>query len=67
MLNHTSGLHNASADIVADILRENPLLMADWEERLNHIAMSEPETEPGQEQFYHSLSYGWICGGIIEV
>lgn len=62
VLNHTSGLHNASADIG----RENPLLMADWEECLNRIAMSEPETEPGQEQFYHYLSYGWICGGIIE-
>lgn len=63
MLNHTSGLHNVSADIA----RENPLLLADWKECLNRIAMSEPETEPGQEQFYHSLSYGWICGGIIEV
>ncbi|KAH0989774.1 hypothetical protein GBA52_001257 [Prunus armeniaca] len=62
VLNHTSGLHNASADIG----RENPLLMADWEECLNRIAMSEPETEPGREQFYHYLSYGWICGGIIE-
>ncbi|PQM34282.1 uncharacterized protein Pyn_29596 [Prunus yedoensis var. nudiflora] len=62
VLNHTSGLHNA----LADIGRENPLLMADWEECLNRIAMSEPETEPGQEHFYHYLSYGWICGGIVE-
>ncbi|KAI3828567.1 hypothetical protein L1987_02670 [Smallanthus sonchifolius] len=24
------------------------------------------ETEPGREQLYHYLSYGWLCGGIIE-
>ncbi|KAL6207718.1 hypothetical protein ACLB2K_018672 [Fragaria x ananassa] len=62
VLNHTSGLHNA----LADIGKENPLLMADWEECLNRIAISIPETEPGQEQLYHYLSFGWICGGIIE-
>lgn len=63
MLNHTSGLHNA----MADIGQENPLLMLDWNECLNRICMSAPETEPGKEQFYHHLSFGWLCGGIIEV
>lgn len=63
MLNHTSGLHNA----LADIARENPLLVSDWDGCLEHIANSVPETEPGQEQFYHYLSFGWLCGGIIEV
>jgi len=29
--------------------------------------MSVPETEPGQQQLYHYLSFGWLCGGIIEV
>ncbi|KAJ0091575.1 hypothetical protein Patl1_12733 [Pistacia atlantica] len=62
VLNHTSGLHNALAELGA----ENPLLMADWDECLNRIAMSIPETEPGQQQFYHYLSFGWLCGGIIE-
>lgn len=62
MLNHTSGLHNATVDV-----RENPLLICDWEECLNCMAKSTPETEPGQEQLYHFLSYGWLCGGIIEV
>ncbi|XP_042498174.1 uncharacterized protein LOC122076742 [Macadamia integrifolia] len=61
VLNHTSGLHNGMADV-----RENPLLMCDWNESLNHIAMSVPETEPGKEQLYHYLSFGWLCGGIIE-
>ncbi|OIW03049.1 hypothetical protein TanjilG_20977 [Lupinus angustifolius] len=62
VLNHTSGLHNA----MTDITRENPLLMSDWDECLNHICKSVPETEPGKEQFYHYLSFGWLCGGIIE-
>ncbi|GAV63660.1 Beta-lactamase domain-containing protein/ABC1 domain-containing protein/WaaY domain-containing protein [Cephalotus follicularis] len=62
VLNHTSGLHNAMANLRA----ENPLLMCDWDECLNRIVMSVPETEPGQEQLYHYLSFGWLCGGIIE-
>ncbi|KAK4558841.1 hypothetical protein RGQ29_008199 [Quercus rubra] len=62
VLNHTSGLHNA----LSDILRENPLQMSDWDECLNRIAVSVPESEPGQEQLYHYISYGWLCGGIIE-
>ncbi|TQD86811.1 hypothetical protein C1H46_027684 [Malus baccata] len=61
VLNHTSGLHNAAADLI-----ENPLLISDWEECLNRVALSEPETEPGQEQLYNYLTFGWICGGIIE-
>ncbi|KDO67191.1 hypothetical protein CISIN_1g002031mg [Citrus sinensis] len=62
VLNHTSGLHNVSVDLSS----ENPLLICDWDECLNRIALSAPETEPGQEQLYHYLSFGWLCGGIIE-
>ncbi|KAF5177129.1 Abc1 family protein [Thalictrum thalictroides] len=62
VLNHTSGLHNA----LSSIPREDPLLMCDWDECLNRIAMSVPESEPGHEQQYHYLSFGWLCGGIIE-
>ncbi|CAI9784734.1 unnamed protein product [Fraxinus pennsylvanica] len=62
VLNHTAGLHNA----LASLTRENPLLMTDWDECLNCIAKVEPETEPGQKQLYHYLSFGWLCGGIIE-
>lgn len=63
MLNHTAGLHNA----LSEIRSENPLLVCDWNECLKRIAASVPETEPGQNQLYHYLSFGWICGGIIEV
>lgn len=62
VLNHTSGLHNVSLDLSS----ENPLLICDWDECLNRIALSAPETEPGQEQLYHYLAFGWLCGGIIE-
>ncbi|KAK9097541.1 hypothetical protein Sjap_023038 [Stephania japonica] len=62
VLNHTSGLHNA----MAGISKEDPLLMSDWDECLNRIASSIPETEPGREQLYHFISFGWLCGGIME-
>jgi hypothetical protein len=52
---------------LANLREENPLLMADWGECLKRVAMSARETEPGQEQLYHYLSFGWLCGGIIEV
>lgn len=63
ILNHTSGLHNALADISV----ENPMIMHDFDECLRRIAASVPETEPGQSQLYHYLSFGWLCGGITEV
>ncbi|XVF48143.1 hypothetical protein PTKIN_Ptkin03bG0167200 [Pterospermum kingtungense] len=62
VLNHTSGLHNA----LADLRSENPLLMSEWDECLKRIEASVPETEPGKQQLYHYLSFGWLCGGIIE-
>lgn len=62
VLNHTSGLHNA----MTSLTRENPLLMSNWDECLNHIAATAPETEPGNQQLYHYLSFGWLVGGIIE-
>ncbi|CAA0814948.1 ABC1 family protein [Striga hermonthica] len=60
VLNHTSGLHNA----LASLTRENPLLMTDWDQCLNCLTMTAPETEPGHEQLYHYLSFGWLCGGV---
>ncbi|XP_074574391.1 uncharacterized protein LOC141830842 [Curcuma longa] len=62
VLNHSSGLHNA----MSDVIRSDPLLMCDWEESLRHIARSVPDTEPGSQQLYHYLSFGWLCGGVIE-
>ncbi|KAK9049272.1 hypothetical protein SSX86_031760, partial [Deinandra increscens subsp. villosa] len=62
ILNHTAGLHNA----LAGIAEEDPMLICDWDECLKRIAVVAPETEPGREQLYHYLSYGWLCGGIIE-
>ncbi|KAJ0248605.1 ABC1 family protein [Hirschfeldia incana] len=61
VLNHTSGLHSAF-----DPIGENPLLICDWDECLKRIADSSPETEPGSQQTYHYLTFGWLCGGILE-
>ncbi|CAA7409309.1 unnamed protein product [Spirodela intermedia] len=62
VLNHTSGLANA----MGSAIRESPLLMCDWEESLKQMAAAAPESPPGSEQQYHYLSFGWLCGGIIE-
>ncbi|XP_057799176.1 uncharacterized protein LOC131015001 isoform X2 [Salvia miltiorrhiza] len=62
VLNHTSGLQNA----MGSVTRENPLLLTDWDECLNCITKMVPDTEPGGQQMYHYLSFGWLCGGIIE-
>ncbi|CAM0909713.1 unnamed protein product [Alopecurus aequalis] len=62
LLNHTSGLQNALADVV----KTDPLLFCDWEEAIGQIAKCTPETEPGSSQIYHYLSFGWLCGGLIE-
>ncbi|GKC40237.1 beta-lactamase domain-containing protein 2-like protein [Tanacetum coccineum] len=62
ILNHTSGLHSA----LAGISEEDQSLLCNFDECLKRIAMVAPETEPGSQQLYHYLSYGWLCGGIIE-
>lgn len=62
VLNHTSGFQNK----MGDLLKVNPLLLCDWEKSLQHIATLSPDTEPGSQQLYHYLSFGWLCGGIIE-
>ncbi|KAG7610309.1 UbiB domain [Arabidopsis suecica] len=61
VLNHTSGMQNSF-----DPVGENPLLICDWDECLKRIANSSPETEPGSQQSYHYLTFGWLCGGILE-
>ncbi|KAK4756654.1 hypothetical protein SAY87_006781 [Trapa incisa] len=62
VLNHTSGLHNA----LADLRGEDAVVMYDWDECLRRLAASSTDTVPGQSQLYHYLSFGWLCGGIIE-
>ncbi|KAL8216494.1 hypothetical protein R6Q57_023331 [Mikania cordata] len=53
VLNHTSGLQNA----LSSTMQDNPMVLCDWDECLKRIAMAAPETEPGQQQQYHYLSY----------
>ncbi|XP_076886697.1 uncharacterized protein LOC143536641 [Bidens hawaiensis] len=62
ILNHTAGLPNA----LAGISENDHTLFCDFDECLKRIAKVAPETEPGCVQLYHYLSYGWLCGGIIE-
>eukprot|EP00250_Pteridium_aquilinum_P020341 c24788_g2_i1 orf=561-3449(-) len=62
VLNHTAGLHNA----LSDHLKEDPFIMCKWDEVLKELAEAVPNSPPGTEQFYHALTFGWLCGGIIE-
>ncbi|GKD33729.1 beta-lactamase domain-containing protein 2-like protein [Tanacetum coccineum] len=62
VLTHSAGLHNA----LAGITDNDPDLYCNFDECLKRIAMVAPETEPGTKELYHYLSFGWLCGGIIE-
>nr|GEV38661.1 putative beta-lactamase/transpeptidase-like protein [Tanacetum cinerariifolium] len=62
VLTHSAGLHNAFAGISDN----DPDLYCNFDECLKRIAMVTPETEPGTKELYHHLSFGWLCGGIIE-
>nr|XP_043629097.1 beta-lactamase domain-containing protein 2-like [Erigeron canadensis] len=62
ILNHTAGLHNALAGISVDDFS----LFCDFSECIKRITAFSPETEPGNVQSYHYLSFGWLCGGIVE-
>jgi CubicO group peptidase (beta-lactamase class C family) len=59
-LSHQAGLYDISS------LVKQPAEMLDWEHMLNLIADAQPAHEPGLEQGYHALTYGWIVGGLIE-
>lgn len=63
MLNHTAGLQNA----LSSTLQKNPMIMCNWKDTLNLLAQVAPESVPGKEQQYHTLTYGWLCGAIAEV
>ena len=59
-LTHQAGL----ANVFPEKISIESLL--DWSHMKDVIASSEPTHAPGEETQYHYLSYGWICGGIIE-
>lgn len=59
-LSHQAGLYDISC------LVKEPAEMLDWEHMLTLIADAQPAHEPGREQGYHALTFGWIIGGLIE-
>ncbi len=59
-LAHQAGLYDISS------LVKQPAEMLDWNHMLNLIADAQPAHEPGREQGYHAITFGWIIGGLIE-
>ncbi|KAL3677590.1 hypothetical protein R1sor_027538 [Riccia sorocarpa] len=62
VLNHTAGLQSA----LSAVIQQNPMIMCNWEEVVNRLAQERPVSEPGEDQQYHTLTYGWLCGAIAE-
>ncbi|KAH7306760.1 hypothetical protein KP509_22G028500 [Ceratopteris richardii] len=40
--------------------------MCKCDEVLRELAEVIPDSSPGTKQVYHALTYGWLCGGIVE-
>lgn len=59
-LSHQAGLYDISS------LVKQPAEMLDWDHMLSLIADAQPAHEPGREQGYHAITFGWIIGGLIE-
>ena len=60
LLSHQAGL--ASAMPPAATLDT----LCDWGNMTSYIAAATPEHEAGAETRYHYLTFGWLCGGLIE-
>lgn len=62
VLSHRSGLHGAGNEL----LGSDPFAIADWDRMLTVMEDAIPSVEPGSETVYHSLSFGWLVGGLAE-
>ena len=62
VLSHQAGLHEAGGHL----LQEEPYAIADWNKMMGVMEEAVPTLEPGEATIYHSLSYGWLVGGLIE-
>jgi CubicO group peptidase (beta-lactamase class C family) len=47
-------------------LDATPELMCDWEWVVDRIARAHPVHEPGTKNAYHSYTFGWIIGEIVQ-
>lgn len=58
-LSHQGGIPQVPAGI-------GPTDLADWDRVLAAVAAETPLWEPGTAPGYHSLTHGWIIGGLVE-
>jgi CubicO group peptidase (beta-lactamase class C family) len=59
ILAHQAGLHAARPPYSNETL-------ADWEGNLRYIEQLAPGYEPGTQTGYHSFTYAWTVGGLVE-
>ncbi len=59
LLTHSAGLHRIRT------LIDGAQRMLDWEWMVNALAETEPAYEPGTQNGYHALTYGWLVGEVI--
>ncbi len=59
LLSHQAGLHRVPAALDADFLADEAAGPA-W------IVAQEPTWEPGSASGYHTLTYGWLVGGLYK-
>ena len=58
LLNHTVGLPALRAPV-------KPGGFADWDYMVERFAAEEPFWEPGSQNGYHMISFGWLVGEVI--
>jgi CubicO group peptidase (beta-lactamase class C family) len=59
ILAHQAGLHAARAPYTNETL-------ADWDGNLRYVEQLAPAYPPGTKTGYHSFSYAWTVGGLVE-
>jgi CubicO group peptidase (beta-lactamase class C family) len=59
LLTHSAGLHRIRSII------DRAERMFDWDHMVDALARATPAYEPGTQNGYHALTYGWLVGEVV--
>ncbi|MEZ5144696.1 MAG: serine hydrolase domain-containing protein [Acidimicrobiales bacterium] len=59
LLTHSAGLHRLRTVI------DRADRMLDWDHMVEALAAARPAYEPGTQNGYHALTYGWLVGEVV--